>query len=202
MSTDTSIPATPIYTVGYGARSIDEFVEVLRRYDIAYLLDLRSAPYSRYKPEFSKDSLSARLRADGIRYLYVGDALGGQPADRDCYEDDKVVYDRVREKAFYKEGIERVRRAFSQQLRVALMCSEGKPAACHRVKLIGVTLEEWGVPVMHIDENGELRSQAEVIGELTEGQLNLFGEPEFRSRKRYRNGREKSVGREDFDDEA
>jgi uncharacterized protein (DUF488 family) len=204
MSDDTSTPTIPIYTIGYGARSIDEFLAALHRYDIAYLLDLRSAPYSRYKPEFSKDALAARLRAEGVHYLFVGDALGGQPADRACYVDDKVVYDRVCEKAFYREGIERVRRAFAQQLRIALMCSEGKPSTCHRAKLIGVTLEEMGVPVAHIDESGELRSQAEVISALTEGQLNLFGEPEFRSRKRYhgkRDGRDTPFAEEDFDDD-
>ena len=69
----------PIYTIGYGSRSIEEFVEVLQRFDIAYLVDVRSAPYSRYKPEFSKAELAAELQRFGIRYLFMGDTLGGQP---------------------------------------------------------------------------------------------------------------------------
>jgi hypothetical protein len=100
--------------------------------------------------------------------------------------DDKVVYDRVREKVLLQGGNRpRVRRALHNSS-VALMCSEGKPVHLPPAKLIGVTLEEMGVPVAHIDESGDLRSQAEVMSALTEGQLNLFGEPEFRSRKRYR----------------
>ena len=37
-----------IYTIGYGARDIDAFIAALRRYNIAYLIDVRSQPYSRY----------------------------------------------------------------------------------------------------------------------------------------------------------
>lgn len=194
--------AVPIYTIGYGSRSMEAFLAVLRGHQIAYVIDIRSMPYSRFKPEFSKDALEAHLHGEGIRYLYMGDALGGQPTDRDCYVDDKVVYDRVRGKAFFREGIDRVRRAFQQQVRVALMCSEGKPSECHRTKLIGLTLAEQGIPVAHIDEHDALRSQADVVGELTEGQLTLFGEPEFRSRKRYRPKGERGDTAEMDDNEA
>jgi hypothetical protein len=39
--------------------------------------------------------------------------------------------------------------------------------------------------VIHIDETGIPRSQDEVIARLTGGQIGLFGEPSFTSRKRY-----------------
>ena len=65
------------------------------------------------------------------------------------------------------------------------MCSEGKPETCHRSKLIGASLAEMGVPVLHIDENDELQSQEAIIARITGGQLGLFGEIEFTSRKRY-----------------
>ncbi|MCB0160946.1 MAG: hypothetical protein KDD83_22590, partial [Caldilineaceae bacterium] len=66
-----------------------------------------------------------------------------------------------------------------------LMCSEGKPETCHRSKLIGKTLDEEGIPVAHIDETDTLRTQAEIIFRLTDGQLSLFGGHDFTSRKRY-----------------
>lgn len=181
-----AISAIPIYTIGYGSRSLDEFVAALQAHGIEYVIDVRSAPYSRFKPEFSKEALAESLREHGIRYLYFGDALGGQPKDRDCYEDDKVVYARVKEKPFYRAGIARVQAAFRQQRRVALMCSEGKPELCHRSKLIAPSLIELGIPVAHIDEHDILCSQDEVLADLTEGQLSLFGEHDFTSRKRYR----------------
>ena len=147
----------PIYTIGYGSRSMEDFLAVLKAHAIGYLIDLRSMPYSRYRPEFSKGPLENELRLHGIRYVYMGDKLGGQPADRTCYVDDKVVYELVRQKAFYREGIRRLFKAYRQQLKVVLMCSEGKPETCHRSKLIGESLAELGVPVLHIDENDNLR---------------------------------------------
>jgi uncharacterized protein (DUF488 family) len=167
----------PIFTIGYGARDIDQFLVALRQHEIAYLIDVRSKPYSRYKPDFSRDNLEARLRRAGIRYVYMGDALGGMPADRDCYDaDGKVDYTKIATKPFYHDGLERLAKAHSQGLRLTLMCSEGKPELCHRSKLIGKSLQERGIPVAHIDENDTLLSQDAVGLRLTGGQPSLFGD--------------------------
>ena len=182
MRNQTSIP---IYTIGYGSRPIDAFIEVLRQHEIAYLIDVRSAPYSRYKPEFSKAALAAELQRHGIRYIFMGDTLGGHPDDEACYVNGKVVYEKVAATAAYQRGVERLRNAFAQQRRVVLMCSEGKPEHCHRSKLIGATLTGEEIRVQHIDENDELQTQETIIERLTGGQLPLFGEETFHSRKRY-----------------
>ena len=158
---------------------------LLKRNGIECLIDVRSAPYSRFKPEFSKEALEAALVENGIRYVYRGDSLGGRPADSDCFVDGKVDYERVSQKEFYLRGIERLRRAHEMGMRLALMCSEGKPEECHRSKLIGSTLAQAGIPVTHLDETGTPRTQDEIIERLTGGQLGLFGEPAFTSRKRY-----------------
>lgn len=181
----TTENAPPIYTIGYGDRDLARFIAVLEANAIAYLLDVRSAPYSRFKPEFSKAALTKALADHGIRYVYVGDSLGGRPDDPTCYVDGRVDYDRVREKEFFQRGIARVQAAHRQQLRVVLMCSEGKPEQCHRTKLIGETLVAQGVPVVHIDEHDCLISHIEAIQRLTDGQLSLFGQESFASRKRY-----------------
>lgn len=175
----------PIYTIGYGSRSIADLIATLKHYEIAYLVDVRSAPYSRYKPEYSKEALAAALQAEGIRYLFLGEQLGGRPTDPACYSDGKVDYEKVKLQPFYQAGLERVQEAFRQQLRVVLMCSEGKPSQCHRSKLIGASLTALGIPVLHIDEQGAAKSQEDVLYELTNGQLSLFGDPTFTSRNRY-----------------
>ncbi len=183
----------PIYTIGYGDRTLDDFIAALHANAIAYLLDVRTAPYSRFKPEFSKEALAKALAAQGIRYVFVGDSLGGRPDDPACYVDGRVDYDKVRERPFFQRGIERVQAAHAQQLRVVLMCSEGKPEQCHRTKLIGESLVALGIPVVHIDEADRLITHDEAILRLTDGQLNLFGQESFASRKRY------SAAEEDHD---
>lgn len=178
----------PIYTIGYGNRAMSDFIKLLKDYDIQYLVDLRSQPYSRFKPEFSRNELEQHLKQAGIRYLFMGDTLGGRPDDSDCYLDgnmkSKVDYTKLRAKPFFQQGIERIHTAWEKQLRVVLMCSELRPEDCHRSKLIGTTLEERGITVAHIDEEGTLKTQAQTEPD----QLSLFGlNPKLEtSRKKYR----------------
>jgi len=179
----------PILTIGYGSRSMEDFIATLQRYGVRYVIDIRSAPYSRYKPEFSKDALDGALDEAGIRYVFMGDALGGRPDDAECYDaEGKVDYETVKTKPFYRAGLERIATAFEQQNHVVLMCSEGKPQDCHRSKLIGVSLDEAGIPVQHIDENGDLKSQEEVMV-IVRPQPSLFEEFDaLTSRKKYAPG--------------
>lgn len=171
---ERSLSPIPIYTIGYGSRSITEFIELLHQHEISYLIDVRSAPYSRYKPEFSKAPLANELEQHGIRYVFMGDTLGGRP-DETCYVNGRLDYEKVKEREYYQRGIERLQTAFSQQHSVVLMCSEGKPEECHRCKLIGATLTTQDIPVIHIDENDEQVTQEKVVERLTGGQLSMFG---------------------------
>jgi len=175
----------PLFTIGYGARTLDEFMAELKANRIEFLIDVRTAPYSKFKQEFSKELLQYHLERAGIRYLFMGDTLGGQPKDPACHTDGKVDYDKVRAQPFFQIGIQRLRKAFEQQRPVALMCSEGRPEQCHRSKLIGEALAAVGIPISHIDEDGVVLSQIQVIDRLTKGQMSLFGETSFTSRKRY-----------------
>jgi len=168
------LTSVPIYTIGYGNRSIGEFIELLKRYGIQYLVDIRSQPYSRYNPNFSKDALAQHLKQQQIRYIFMGDTLGGRPADTSCYLDGRVDYVKVREKAFYQRGIGYLHTAWEKQLPIALMCSEAKPQECHRGKLIGNTLIEQNIEVAHIDEAGITKTQEDINQLFTGGQLSLF----------------------------
>ncbi|OQY31857.1 MAG: hypothetical protein B6I38_05260 [Anaerolineaceae bacterium 4572_5.1] len=152
------MPQTPIYTIGYGAREIDDFLRTLKANDIHYLLDVRSRPYSSYKPEFSQESLKDFLEKNDIRYLFMGDALGGK-----LDGEENADFEKIAQKPAYQNGIKRLHKASSQGNRVALMCSKGKPEHSHCTHLIGKTLTEDGIKVLHIDEKDELLSQEDIL---------------------------------------
>jgi uncharacterized protein (DUF488 family) len=164
----------PIYTIGYGNRSIEDFVKLLQDYEIKFLVDVRSQPYSRFNPDFSKDALEKQLRQHSIRYIFMGETLGGRPKDSSCYVDGRVDYAIVREKSFYQKGISYLHTAWGKQLHIALMCSEAKPQECHRTKLIGNTLMEQNIDVAHIDETGAIKAQLQINQILTDNQPALF----------------------------
>ncbi len=166
----------PIYTIGYGNRSADEFIDLLQRYHVGYIIDVRSQPYSRFSPDFAKKALESRLQQQDISYVFMGNLLGGRPEDKTCYVDGRVDYALVGTKAFYLQGIQRLRTAWEKQLHVALLCAEAKPQECHRSKLIGNTLSEQGITVAHIDETGACKTQQAINQTLLGGQPSLFAD--------------------------
>jgi uncharacterized protein (DUF488 family) len=103
----------------------------------------------------------------------MGDSLGGRPEDKSCYDEaGKVDYIKIKEKDFYKDGIDRLKTAYHKGVGVAIMCSESKPCECHRSKLIGMSLfedESEKIALAHIDEKGRVKDQATVMNELNKG---------------------------------
>lgn len=174
-----------VFTIGHGSHSREALLEQLTRAEVGYVVDVRSAPYSRFQPDFSREPLEHFLRENRVRYVFMGDLLGGRPKDDDCYTDGKVDYTKTRTKDFFVRGIARLKKAYEQGLSICLLCSEAQPSQCHRAKLVSVALVDEGIDVTHLLPDGSRRTQAEVITELTDGQGSLFAE-HFVSRKAYR----------------
>lgn len=174
-----------IFSIGYGSQTQSELLNQLARAKISYVIDVRSSPFSRFQPDFSREPLAKSLKDNNIKYVFMGDLLGGRPKDDDCYTDGRVDYRKTRSKDFFCKGIDRLKTAHSKGLSICMICSEGQPSQCHRSKLIGEALVEHGIDVTHILPNGSTKSQSEVIAELINGQSDMFGE-EFLSRKSYR----------------
>ena len=180
-----------IYTIGYGNRKIENFVKILQEFNIQYLIDVRSKPYSRFNPDFNQNELKFFLKDKGITYGFFGDTLGGRPDCPCCYDSEgKVDYEEVKKQDFFIEGLSRVKIAYEKKLKIVLMCSESKPEECHRTKLIGEELIRKEIKLGHIDEKGRLKTQTDIMLKLTKGRnvVDLFGNIEnFTSRKQYLN---------------
>ncbi|MBW6536458.1 MAG: DUF488 domain-containing protein [Mariniphaga sp.] len=178
-----------IYSIGHGNKKTVDFIRELKAFEISYLLDIRSKPYSKWNPAFNKAELENSLKGNGIAYVFLGDQLGGLPSDTSCYDSEgKVVYDLIKEKDFFKEGLKRLVRANEKKIKLAIMCSETHPGECHRSKLVGQELLKAGISLNHIVSDKLVKSQETVMTELTKGlgTVDLFGNvKEFISRKSY-----------------
>jgi len=153
-----------IYTVGYGNRAIHDFIDLLRHYGIGVLVDTRSIPYSRFRPDFRKKALQEHLEGSGIEYVYLGEALGGKKVPEECLVDGKVELALLEENGVYQQGLAQVIGLVSQNKTVAIMCAEQKPENCHRARMLSPSLIRRGMSVIHIDEKGALKTQEEVMG--------------------------------------
>ena len=157
-----------IHTIGHSDHTTAAFIDLLRQHDVTLVVDVRSQPYSRWAPQFNRETLRHSLQKAGIAYRFLGDALGGRPSDMELYTAGRPDYRRMEQTDVYRRGIERVLELARTEC-VAMMCGEADYQQCHRHLLIAQTLLRRGVNVLLIKPDGRT-----VQAESTPEQLSLF----------------------------
>jgi uncharacterized protein (DUF488 family) len=148
-----------LFTIGHSNHPIERFVELLRSASVAAIADVRTVPFSRWVPRFSRTALERHLETAGIAYLFFGEALGGRPSDTACWRDGRVDFDLVAATDSFRRGLDRVQLETSHRP-VALMCAERDPLDCHRFLLVSRRLAERGAQIRHILADGAVEDQS------------------------------------------
>ena len=150
-----------LFTIGHSNIRTEEFLDLLSQHGVEVLVDVRTAPYSRYCPQFNRPELQQAIEAAGLRYQFAGKALGGKPADERLRGDDGAPdYDKIAASALYQDGLSELLSLAAEHC-VAIMCSEADPDHCHREKLIARSLRARGVEVNHIRLDGSAAGVAQ-----------------------------------------
>ncbi len=161
-----------IYSIGYGRRSQESFINTLQMVGVDTVVDVRSYPSSKIVPHFNEETIYPVLKELGIDYLSAGDSLGARfssPALKDS--NGRVDWEKVSRDSDYLSAI-RALESLSQEGRlVAVVCSEGNPLTCHRFGLVSRTLSQEGFDVSHILTNGEVVSHQLMEDRLLEKYL-------------------------------
>ena len=177
------MPTATIWTVGHSNHPFDAFRRLLEAEGIEVVADVRSSPYSRFAPQFNREDLERALRDAGLRYLFLGEALGGRPAREEHYDaEGHALYGPMSEEPSFQAAIDRLL-AGAQTHRIALLCSEAHPRDCHRRLLVGKVLAERGIALRHILPGGLVELEREVKLAPASDQEALFAEaaPPWRS---------------------
>jgi uncharacterized protein (DUF488 family) len=148
----------PLFTVGHSTHELPQFLALLKQHGIQQVADVRSQPYSKHTPWFSREALDHALKVAGIRYVFMGRELGARREESDCYIKGKVSYDRIAQAELFKAGLERLKKD-SASTRVVLMCAEKDPLDCHRTILVARHAATF-VEVFHILPDGSLEPHA------------------------------------------
>jgi uncharacterized protein (DUF488 family) len=144
------------------------FLDILKESGITLVIDVRSRPESMRFPHFHQIDLEQSLRATGIRYLHLGEELGGRPDDPKAYRSDGLVDYRARRKSHaFQAGIERVLKELESH-DLALLCAEEDPLCCHRFLMICPELVALEVVPSHIRKGGVVETQHEAEDRLLE----------------------------------
>ena len=137
-------PTGIIYTLGTSDREMEEFIDLLKIYDIQVLIDVRRFPTSKFE-WFKRKNLPRALAKRMIGYVFLGNELGGYR---------KEGYDAHLSSEDFQKGLEKIE-SIAIYDRVAIICSERMPWKCHRW-LIARILKERGWEVLHIIEEDRL----------------------------------------------
>jgi len=141
---------TTIYTIGYEATTMADFLAALTRAGVRRVIDVRALPLSR-RPGFSKSSLAAALKEAGMDYVHLK-ALGTPKRGRDAAKKGDVatleaVYD---DQLALPEAqaAAAIMLSLAAEKPSALLCYERDPKHCHRTLLLDAVGE--GVEVVDL----------------------------------------------------
>lgn len=172
-----------ISSVGHSTRALDELVHLLRQAEVEVLLDVRRFPASRRHPHFARGALEESLPAEGIAYLWLGDALGGRRQSILAAADSpnrawqaeafRSYADATRTPEF-RRGLAELETVAAER-RAAFMCAERPWWKCHR-RILADLLTVRGWTVIHLlDPGRQSVHQLSEWARFAEGELTYPG---------------------------
>jgi len=163
-----------VFTIGHGARPIEELLAALSEAGVETLIDVRRFPGSRRNPQFNEGPLADSLAGAGIAYRH-SEELGGRRSN----EPGEERFSCLRVAAFRsyaaRMGTESWNRALEEALAEPVpcfMCAETLWWRCHR-RLIADLLAARGHEVIDLLKPGNAEPHR------------LFDESEVRAGKLY-----------------
>ncbi|MCP4715534.1 MAG: DUF488 domain-containing protein [Deltaproteobacteria bacterium] len=178
-------------TVGHSNRKTEELVALLKAHGVTCVIDVRSQPYSRFNPQFNRETLKTDLAINEINYIYLGDRLGARYDEPDLlFPDGTVDFSKVRTREQFQQGITQVIDLVSGGTDACIMCAEKEPFDCHRFVLVSRELGSCGVRIEHILTADSIADQSELEDRLIKKykldnpQVSLFEPPRSRAERR------------------
>ena len=149
-----------LYTIGHSQHDINYFISMLKRYNVNYVLDVRSIPYSKYAEQYNRENFEKSIQDEGLKYFFMGKFFGARPNEKELYCDEGYLdFERVRKSNRFIKGFDNVMLGLERGNNIALMCSEKDPIDCHRAIMVARAFDLAGTEVSHIMEDGNLQKQ-------------------------------------------
>ena len=170
-----------LYTIGHSRYEFEYFANLLKKFEINYLLDVRSTPYSKYAETFNREQLENSLASEGLTYFFMGKFFGARPDNTDLYSKEGYLdFEKTSRSDLFITGMENVKLGLKKGNNIVLMCTEKDPIDCHRAIMVARAFSLEGIDVQHILPDGKLQTQQELDRRLLDRyfpdrtQLSLF----------------------------
>ncbi len=172
-----------IFTIGYSCFEIDDFLKVLKQYEINCLIDVRSSPNSMYYTDYNIGNLKPLLEKNGIIYRNYQKEFGARQEDPQFYDEGYLDFCQFTRSEQFLEGVKKIEAGMERGFIFALMCAEKDPATCHRNIMVARAFHQRGYKIANILFDGTIETQESLEERLVDcyfperDQLTLFQEP-------------------------
>ena len=164
-----------IYTLGYtlfqtySGIDVESLFRTLRQFNVSYLVDVRSVPYSKQYPQCNADALRANGKLYQVPYAHMPELGAKADSTQDVFSkasdiffddifpiakskrpekvelngwEEIVDFRKFRKAEYFTDGLKRIETAYNKGFSLALMCSEKNPMDCHRYFLASKSIEQ------------------------------------------------------------
>lgn len=152
-----------IYTLGHSNYTIEKLIDMLKKYNINCVVDIRGTPYSKYNVQFDKEIIRYTLTKAGFIYIYMAKEFAAKRINKESYNEEGYSdFELVVNEKDFLDGIERLKNGCNKGYRIALLGAMQEPIRCHRSILVGRALIKYGFNVKHILDDSSIASQDDI----------------------------------------
>ena len=152
-----------IFAIGHSNYPYDKLINMIKKYDINCVVDIRETPYSKYNIQYNKEAFNESLRNSGFIYIYMGKEFGAKRTNKDVYTQEGYAdFEKVAKEDIFLNGIERLKKGCQMGYRIVLLGAMQEPIRCHRSILVGKVLNKEGFDVKYIMHEGNLAYQEDI----------------------------------------
>lgn len=149
-----------IFAIGHSNYPYDKLIEMIKRYGIDCVVDIRETPYSKYNTQYNREALRESLKSSGFTYVYMGHEFGAKRQTKESYNDDGYAdFKKVIKEELFLKGIERITKGLQMGYKIVLLGAMQDPIRCHRSIMLGKYLNEKGFDVKYIMHEGNIVNQ-------------------------------------------
>ena len=149
-----------IFAIGHSNYPYDKLIEMIKKYGIDCVVDIRETPYSKYNTQYNREVLRENLKSSGFTYVYMGHEFGAKRQTKESYNDEGYAdFEKVIKEELFLKGIERITKGLQMGYKIVLLGAMQEPIRCHRSIMLGKYLNEKGFDVKYIMHEGNIVNQ-------------------------------------------
>lgn len=152
-----------IYTIGHSNYTFEKLIDMLNKYNINCIVDIRAIPYSKYNIQYNKEVFEKHLKSIGFTYIYMADEFGAKRISKESYNEEGYAdFNKVINEKSFKSGIERLKIGCKKGYKIVLLGAMQDPIRCPRAILVGRQLVKEGFKVKYIMDEGDIKTQEDM----------------------------------------